>query len=359
VVVTDANNCSSTQIFNITSPPAITAQATSQNVNCFGGNNGSAAVTASGGTTPYSYSWNSVPPQTTANATGLPAGSYTVTITDANNCTQTATVSITQPTQISTVVNTTNFTCNSSPGSATVAAGGGTPGYTYSWSTTPPQTSPVATGLTPGTYTVTVTDANNCTVTATGIVGQNPLADTLAIIGFFCPGDSAATLYAPQGFSNYQWYENGNSITGATTDSLLITNTTSFNQYTVTWMYNGCVRNTTVKVITEPPPAFIPDSTANVFSPNGDGRNDFFFPYKTSSPTQQQIDYYTQEFNIKVYTRWGNLVFESSDYGTQWDGRYNGKEADAGVYYWIATFKPRCPLSEEPVIQKGFVHLLR
>src|SRR5687767_14424769 len=106
---------------------------TPTHVLCNGGT-GSATVVASGGTTAYSYSWNTVPVKTTATATGLAAGTYTVTVTDANGCSKTASVTITQPTVLNAAAISANVSCNGlANGSASVIASGGTPAYAYSW----------------------------------------------------------------------------------------------------------------------------------------------------------------------------------------------------------------------------------
>src|ERR1051325_1540071 len=151
----------------------MTVTTTQVNVLCNGSCTATATANPSGGTAPYTYSWNSAPVQTTQTATGLCAGSYTVTVTDAGGCTHTTTVTITQPTVLTATTTQVNVLCNGAcTGTATVTAGGGTPGYTYSWTTTPSQSTVTATGLCAGSYTVTVRDANNCTRTATVTITQ-------------------------------------------------------------------------------------------------------------------------------------------------------------------------------------------
>ncbi|PIY03249.1 MAG: hypothetical protein COZ21_09945, partial [Bacteroidetes bacterium CG_4_10_14_3_um_filter_31_20] len=172
VTVTDALNCIASTSVNITEPTVLISSISSQiNISCNGGNNGSATVSVSGGTTIYTYLWNDpAPAQTTATATTLTAGTWTVTVTDANGCTATSSVVITEPTIVTASITAqTNVSCNGGAnGTATVAAGGGTSPYTYLWNDpAPAQTTATATGLTAGTWTVTVTDANLCTATAT------------------------------------------------------------------------------------------------------------------------------------------------------------------------------------------------
>ena len=164
--VTDANGCSATQTFTLTEPTAISVATGSQtNVSCNGGTNGTASVSPTGGTPGYTYSWSPAG-GTAATATGLAAGTYTVTVTDANGCQATRNFTLTEPTAISvTTGSQTNVSCNGGTnGTASVSPTGGTPGYTYSWSPAG-GTAATATGLAAGTYTVTVTDANGCQAT--------------------------------------------------------------------------------------------------------------------------------------------------------------------------------------------------
>lgn len=166
LTASDASGCEKKDSVTINVSPQLTS--TSQNVSCNGGNDGSATVTAISGVAPFSYNWNSTPIQTTATATNLPAGTYTVTVTDDKSCNNSQTVTITEPPLLEATISAfNNVLCfGATTGSATVNATGGTPPYTYSWNTTPVQTTANATGLTPGTYIATVTDSKNCTDTA-------------------------------------------------------------------------------------------------------------------------------------------------------------------------------------------------
>ena len=151
----------------ITQPAAALSAATSQvDVKCFGDATGTATAAPVGGTSPYTYSWNTTPVQTGATATGLAAGTYIVTVTDANLCSIQKTVIITQPAAaLSAATSQVDVKCfGDATGTATAAPVGGTSPYTYSWNTTPVQTGATATGLAAGTYIVTVTDANLCSI---------------------------------------------------------------------------------------------------------------------------------------------------------------------------------------------------
>jgi hypothetical protein len=173
VTVTDANLCEASHIFTITHPSQLSTSAQSQtNVSCNGGSDGSATVSVSGGSAPYTYSW-SPSGGTGATATGLSPGYNTVTVKDANLCEATHVFTITHPSQLSTSAQSqTNVSCNGgSDGSATVSVLGGTHPYTYSWSPSG-GTAATATGLTAESYTVTVSDANLCETTQTFTITQ-------------------------------------------------------------------------------------------------------------------------------------------------------------------------------------------
>jgi len=164
----------------VTQPAAaLSASATGLNVTCYGQNNGSIIVSASGGTTPYTYLWNTG--ATTQNLTNVGPGSYSVTITDANLCTTTAAASITQPTAISISGAVTNASCFPAiAGTITLTVSGGTPEYTYLWSNgaTTKDVSDLATGI----YSVTVTDAAGCSTGKTFQVKEACLEVTKSVI---------------------------------------------------------------------------------------------------------------------------------------------------------------------------------
>jgi hypothetical protein len=171
VVVSDANGCSYTTSVTITEPAVLTLTTSSTNVLCNGGSDGTASVTANGGTAPYTYAWSNQ--SGTANASNLSAGSYSVVVTDANNCSATASVTITQPTSLTLSFTTANVTCNGgNNGSATANVNGGTAPYSYAWSNG--SSTATINNLIAGTYSVTITDANGCS-----IISNNPISNTI------------------------------------------------------------------------------------------------------------------------------------------------------------------------------------
>ena len=168
--------CSTSSLVTIvqTPPPTVTINSTTSDCPEPGQDVGSIDITVSGGTAPYTYSWvtGSTVVKTVEDPTGLPAGTYTVTVTDANNCTATGSATISSTDLISIVLTPTNETCGSGQGSisATVTGGSGT-GFTYSWNTSPIQTTKDISGLSSGTYTLTVTDTGTgCTSSASASI---------------------------------------------------------------------------------------------------------------------------------------------------------------------------------------------
>jgi PKD repeat protein len=197
VTVTDAQNCTSSSSFVVSQPSAITANTTSTPVSCFGSNNGTANVIASGGMGNYTYSWCNG--ATTHNASNLSGGNCGVTITDDNGCSVTASVVVQQPQQIQVTTSTTNGTASIQDISGGVAP------FTYLWSTG--DTTQTVTGLAPGNYTVTVIDNNACT-TAAGVTVENPqgifesLGNEIAFTVYPNPANGYVTIAVGNNFES-------------------------------------------------------------------------------------------------------------------------------------------------------------
>ena len=188
VSVTDGNGCLTTANGTVTEPTALIASVVvDSNATCNGIDNGGLTASATGGSGPYAYLWSNG--GITVSITGVGAGTYTVTVTDANGCTSTDNGTVTELSPISaTVVVDSNATCNgASTGGLTVSATGGNGSYTYLWSNG--ATTASITGVVADSYTVTVTDGNTCIATASGTVTE-PAAITLsaAITSAGCNG---------------------------------------------------------------------------------------------------------------------------------------------------------------------------
>ncbi len=161
VVITDDNACSVSYNYTITEPVALSATSVVTNVSCYDEEDGSIDLSVSGGTAPYTYSWNDA--VTTADRNNLVHGTYTVTISDANACTLVYAVSVTQPDQISLSSSITNLTCfKSNDGDIDITLTGGVAPFTYYWSNG--STNQDLVNIKAGQYTLVVIDANGCTV---------------------------------------------------------------------------------------------------------------------------------------------------------------------------------------------------
>jgi len=244
VTVTSSSGCTATKTINITQPTLLTATLTPIAVSCFGSNNGAINTAVAGGNGGNTYNWGIV---TTQNRTGLTAGAYTVTVTDSKSCTATANTTVTQPTQLIVAATPTPITCAGGPtGGVTTSVSGGTGSYYYWWGMG--ITTPNRTNVSSGTYTVTVTDDNGCTATASAsILPYTPLSLSATQLSNTCYGANTGSINLTVSNGTipylYSW-----SNTENTED---ITNLTA-NTYTVTVTDNNGCTATKSATITQP-----------------------------------------------------------------------------------------------------------
>jgi hypothetical protein len=249
ITVTDVNGCSTFApgIVSNNNGPKITV--TSQgNVKCFGSATGSIAVVVSGGTAPYSYNWSNG--ATTASISGLYAGPYQLTITDADSCTSVQNFIISQPASgVSITSTTTKADCGSSDGSAMASATGGVAPYTYAWSNGVSSAS--NTGIGAGVYVITITDANGCVDSSTVAVSDKTgPALALSLSGDATCGAGGLLSVSASGANppyTYAW------STGSTNTSISNVPAGSYN-VTVTDSH-GCISTADTSVMEAIPPA--------------------------------------------------------------------------------------------------------
>ena len=219
VIVTDANGCTQTSSVAIESPTTIILTTTQTEVLCDGASNGTATVTPDGGEAPFTYLWCNN--QTSATATDLPAGPCEVIVTDANNCTQMASVDVAAPTAVTVSTTQTNILCNGdNDGTATATPEGGTGPYTYQWCNG--QTEETATDLPFGNCQIIITDDNGCIATAiVDIEETTSISVEIASTNVLCNGENNGTATAtPSGGAGGFSYEWCNGETTATVDNL-------------------------------------------------------------------------------------------------------------------------------------------
>ena len=250
VSATDANGCTSTMSVTITEPEILDAYFTSTNVTCNGGNNGSIDLTVEGGTTDYSYVWSDAS-VLTQDRTGLIAGSYIVTVTDANGCTKSVTIPITQPGAIVVSGSITHVSCfNGNNGAISTTTVGGTPGtpasgYSYAWNSG--HQAQNISNLVAGTYVATVTDSRGCTGTNSFVVNQPPIITISGDITHpSCNGlaNGGVDITVGGGVPGYSYHWNptgsgsglGQDLTGASDGNYTVT-VTDANTCTMTSSY--------------------------------------------------------------------------------------------------------------------------
>jgi gliding motility-associated-like protein len=264
VTVTDANGCTNNlYTANITQPAAaLTVNGTTTNVLCFGGSTGAINITPSGGTPGYLYQWSNG--ATTQDLGTIPAGNYSVIVTDANGCTNSLySATVTQPAAAMSVNGvTTNVLCfGGNSGTINITPAGGTPGYTYLWSNG--ATTQDINSLPVGNYSVMITDANGCTNSSYSANITQPVA-ALTVNGVstnvLCfGGNTGAVNITPAGGTPGYTYAWSN---GAITQD--INSLTSGNYNVTVTDANGCTNNSFSANITQPAAAL----TVNGISTN-------------------------------------------------------------------------------------------
>ena len=250
VTLTNASGCNQEISFDVTEPTPVVAEKVITNVTCNGNVDGAVDYTISGGTPPYTVVWPALGGLTTEDVSDLAAGTYTVEIRDANGCGPNETVEITEPEPLVATTGFTPVVCRGEAnGTATAVTVGGTVPYTFAWGDG--QTDETATGLIAGTYSVTVTDAQNCTSTASATVTQADEPLTATVINFLpgcaeaSEGSATASPLGGAGSYTYLWSNGETSVTAVNLPD---------GEATVDVRdLNGCVVQASVAVTSLPP----------------------------------------------------------------------------------------------------------
>ncbi|HQP04007.1 MAG TPA: gliding motility-associated C-terminal domain-containing protein, partial [Bacteroidales bacterium] len=284
VTAIDSHGCTAEVSQVLTEPSALNTSLTATPTTGFGSDDGSANAAVSGGTPPYSYSWeNSANPgvivSTSNPAINLTAGTYCVTVSDSHGCTATDCVSVTEPEQLNVSINSTDADChNNSTGSATAVVSGGILPYTYQWQNS--SGSNIGSGssisnLPADTYYITVTDANLFTATAMIIITEPEelLISGATVTNVSCNGltDGSVVILVTGGTTPYQfiWHELGNPTVLSTSSEL---NEIAAGSYVVEITdQHGCTFTQTY-TITQPDDLIIDDvDVSNIICPYDDG----------------------------------------------------------------------------------------
>lgn len=325
-------------------------------VNCFGESNGAIDVNASGGLTPIVYQWSDAS-LSGSQASGLAAGLYALTVTDAFGCYNTDSAEVFEPAELLSTASSTDVTCfGAADGTVNVLVQGGVESYNISLNG---NTSGIGSfsQLPPGTYAVHVTDANGCETNDTLVIVQ-PDSLALQILEpdsfYMVLGDTLAIMvssnYDPAAL--YQWDYSGDLscldcsdplLTGYLADSLRLT-----VQYPSVDTSSYCYEYYSYWVMAdEKHIMFLP----NVFTPNGDGVNDTYSMFGNMNG----IDV----FRIRIFDRSGEKVYESNNPHFAWDGSFKGTLLNPGVYVYEVRYTWLSIGQEIQSVKTGSITLVR
>jgi gliding motility-associated-like protein len=351
-IATSDRGCRDTVTKTVTIDSIPSTTVSIQPISCHGDCNASATANPKGGTVPYSFQWSDPNNQTTPTAVNLCAGTYTITLTDSNQCVATKTVTINEPLLLTSNLKSTDAYCGGKCiGTATANLSGGTPGYSYTWNDPDGQQTATATGLCPGIYTVDVTDSHGCTRTDSVRVNYSdyipPLNATVSDDTIY-EGQTVQLTSTVYSNMSYTWTPPDFLTNSNISNPAATLNTTNVYWYQVEIIDSlGCrnldsVRIVVKNVICTEPEIFIP----NAFTPNNDNTNDILYVRGNT----------IRELLLRIYDRWGEKVFETNIPGTGWDGTYNGKPVQPGVYdYYL---EATC-FNNEKFFKKGNVTVIK
>ncbi|HOU99184.1 MAG TPA: gliding motility-associated C-terminal domain-containing protein [Bacteroidales bacterium] len=390
VTITDDHGCTAVASETITEPLPLIVTLSSNSVTCNGYNNGSVNANIQGGVSPYSLMWNNG--SSSNPLQNIPGGNYSVTITDANTCSVVQSVTVSEPSALMANYNITHISCNGQQnGSVVLMVSGGTTPYLFNWSNQ--SQSQNIYNLAPGSYQVTITDDNNCSLTQSYVIQEPSL---MVINSTYSPylcdysHDGYIQLSISGGTPAYSYQWNNSAVNAPTQSNLsggtYIVTVTDANLCQIMDTFNIVSSSiASVSIMYDPmthlasteidggiaPYSYLwsnqaTDSTIYIsqsghyivtitdnagctataesdinaefkiptlITPNGDNKNDRF--------EIKGIEAYSH-VSVEIFNRWGNKLFSFDGSGldyynsdNQWDGTYNGKELPMGSYLFI------------------------
>ncbi|REJ80060.1 MAG: hypothetical protein DWQ44_06855 [Bacteroidetes bacterium] len=347
--VTDFNFCQYTDSINVSQPVAISSGiSVVTDVSCFGGSDAVVSVSsASGGTAPYTYAWSNG--DTGLSADSVQSGNISVTITDANNCTLSLSTNVSQPAAaLDANASTQDVSCfGFSDGSATILPFGGTPNYTYAWTPGSDSTATVN-NLSPGNYSVMITDSRGCVHSVNVIISQpQALTANAGADQSTCNSEVRLNASLNQGFTgSWASVSSGPVFSNPSSPSSLVSQLGNGNTVLTWTITDGTCSAVDTLVVSLQDAASCELELPTGFSPNGDGFNDGYFV--------KGLDRYPENV-LTVFNRWGNEVYKKENYvNNEWTGQNNnGDELPDGTYFVVLI------ISNQDIRLNDFVDLRR
>ena len=304
VTVTDSNNCSSTEYVNVSSSFAPEITIISENISCYGLNDGNAEVFVQGGVEPYSFQWSNGSSVSSIN--NLSLGEYVITVSDADNCSVSDLVNITSPEELIMNYNTSEFICpGQNTGFVQGEVIGGTSPYYFEWDNG--ETTPELQNISIGEYNLTVTDFNGCTVDSVFNIFNGQVPQTGNIIGQnqVAQFSSEQYLVSQTLGSTYFWFiENGAIASGQGVNVVNVQwGNVGIGKLSVVEVgLNGCqgdTVNTTVSI-----------GNTGIWSKNNNNLIKVY-PNPTNGLVNIEVENYSGTVYTKVYDLIGNLIILS------------------------------------------------
>ena len=330
VQVIDSIACSGDFSALVEEPQELKVLTSSTDVLCFGDNTGLAIPFVTGGTGSYTFLWNTNPPSINPAQTSLRGGTYILEVRDENNCLTADTITVNEPAQLSiAVLGTENILClNGEEGEVTVSASGGVAPYQYSVHANLFQSDSMFTELESGDYGVMVLDDNGCMATnAFSLTESTGFSVNLPPYLFISIGASDTIkpeIISPFPIVSYEWTPS-DYLSCADCREPVVTPAQDVSYTLAVTDSNGCVVTDEITVVVKTEyEVFMP----NVFSPNGDGNNDLFIPIDFGG---------VRTGTLKIFNRWGGMVYDSKDFNAGWDGTFRGKQVIPAVYVYYIT----------------------
>jgi gliding motility-associated-like protein len=340
VIVTDANGCTDSIQTSIGEPPPLELNFRNTPVECFGASDGSSVATAGGGALPYTYQWSDG--TTGSEIIDIPAGIYTLTLTDGNGCTVEKSTEILQPANaLTATASVEDVSCHGlQDGRIQLAGQGGTPPYLYSLDGDNYKTNPQWIALASGYYDAYIKDAYHCMVELSQLFIDEPLPllvdlgpDTLVVFSTHLQIFPTILQVDSLEIETYQWTSSNPQtpvlypdrrvgefvVISPTTARLVVTDT------------NGCEGEDLINIFVrelrsiQVPTGFSPGAGGNL-------QNDLLHVHGSS--------FMVDKIRLfRVFDRWGELIFEAKDFPVNdlnagWDGTFKGREMPSGVYVW-------------------------